>query len=117
MEIEIVKDKAATIVHVSGRLNASSVGTLEEHLRREAQEGGACLILDLSQLEYISSAGLRVLLLVGKQMKVKGAYMALCGLNSGIQQVFKISGFFPLFNTFDSLDAALRAVSSKPSED
>lgn len=109
MKIEILKDPKATVVQLSGRLNAANVTILEDELQKQLKEGALRLIIDLEGLEYVSSAGLRVFLLIGKQITEAGSYMALARLNSGIEQVFKISGFLSLFNVFDSIEEALKA--------
>ncbi len=108
MEVKIIQQKTAgCVIAVKGRVDASNVNALHEALEEQIENGVRYLLVDLELMEYISSAGLRVLLLVAKEMQSAGAYMALCGLREGIRQVFEISGFFALFNTFASLQEGL----------
>src|SRR5947208_748739 len=69
------------------------------------------LVLDLSQLEYISSAGLRVLMLAGKQVKAQGGTLILSGLQPLVAEIFQISRFAMVFTITPSLREALAKAS------
>ena len=64
--------------------------------------GNDRLLIELSQLEYISSAGLRVLLVVAKRIQQKGGKVVLCALVPNVKEVFEISGFSSIFKIFDN---------------
>ena len=76
---------------VSGRLDTTTAPELDAALK-EALPGVKELVLDFSALDYISSAGLRVLLSTQKIMSKQGG-MKLTGVNEGIMEVFEITGF------------------------
>ena len=76
---------------VSGRLDTTTAPELDAALK-EALPGVKELVLDFSALDYISSAGLRVLLSTQKIMSKQGS-MKLTGVNEGIMEVFEITGF------------------------
>ena len=78
-------------VKVEGRLDTTTAPTLEEELK-EAVQGVEDLKLDFSNLEYISSAGLRVLLVMQKIMNKQGK-MSVCGLNETVREIFDVTGF------------------------
>ena len=78
-------------VKVEGRLDTTTAPTLEEELKG-AVEGVENLRLDFSNLEYISSAGLRVLLVMQKIMNKQGS-MSVCGLNETVKEIFDVTGF------------------------
>ncbi len=78
-------------VAVSGRLDTTTAPELDAALR-EALPGVKELVLDFSALDYISSAGLRVLLSAQKTMSKQGS-MKLTGVNESVMEVFEITGF------------------------
>ena len=83
-------DKALTVA-LKGRLDTSTAPQLEAELK-EALEGVAALTLDLGALEYISSAGLRVLLSAQKQMNRQGE-MKITHVNETVMEIFEVTGF------------------------
>ena len=78
-------------ISVEGRLDATTVPELKAELQ-EAAECADKLVLDFSKLEYISSAGLRVLLATYKTMASKGG-MVITGVNEVVTEIFDITGF------------------------
>ena len=89
--MEIIKTKKETSLSIAlqGRLDTTTAPQLEAEL---LLAGITELVLDFSELEYISSAGLRVLLSAQKVMSKQGA-MILRGVNEEIMEVFEITGF------------------------
>lgn len=89
--MEIIKAKKETSLNIAlqGRLDTTTAPQLEAEL---LLDGITELVLDFSELEYISSAGLRVLLSAQKVMSKQGA-MILRGVNEEIMEVFEITGF------------------------
>ena len=94
MSIEkIINGDAATLV-VSGRLDMQMAPELEKELD-SVLDGIKELTLDMSALEYVSSAGLRVILKAQKAMNIQGS-MKLTGVNDSIMEVFDITGFLEI---------------------
>ena len=100
-----------TIVSLTGRLDSSSSPTAEESFASVLGDGAARLAIDLSQLEYISSAGLRVLLVVAKKIQQAAGKVVLFGLLPTVREVFAISGFDRIFAIETDLAAAVAAMS------
>ena len=75
------------------------------------QAGGDRLVLDFSAVEYISSVGLRVLILASKQVKKQGGALAVCGLQPVVREIFEISRFNLVLDVFPALRAALARLS------
>ena len=73
-------------------------------------EPGTRLVLDLNGLEYISSAGLRVILSAAKKMKARNGKLGLSRLQPRVREVFQVSGFSSIIPVFETLPAALDAV-------
>ena len=91
MNIQTKKDNDALTIAVEGRLDTSTAPQLEECIKNSL-DGITSLSLDLSALDYISSAGLRVLLSAQKQMMAKGQ-MKITGANETVMEIFEITGF------------------------
>jgi len=104
----------AVVVSPSGRIDQSNAdafqAALAPHLERCAA-GQDRLIIDLSGLEYISSAGLRILMLAGKQCKAQKGMLVLTGLQPLVREIFEISKFTLVFTITPSLDDALAKAS------
>ena len=89
--IEIKKNAGETVIEIVGRLDTTTAPALEKTINEDIEDTQD-LILDLKGLEYISSAGLRVLLSAQKKMLKKGA-MAVKNVGAEIMDVFEITGF------------------------
>jgi anti-anti-sigma factor len=109
MDINEQRADGATILQFSGRLDGTNSATTDTSLA-DAVGRNPTLILDLAKLDYISSAGLRVLLKAAKQAQTAKQKLLLAGLQPSVKQVFEISGFSTLFATFDTNDAALASL-------
>lgn len=107
LEISTFHQSSTLIVHMKGRIDASSAKDLEQQVLQHIQAGETQLILDFSEVDYISSAGLRVVLLIAKQLNGKGGSFKLCKMNEIILNVFEISGFSQLFSIFNTLEDAI----------
>src|SRR4051794_35882954 len=110
--MEFAHENAGDVVvaKLAGRLDSSSAATAEEQLTRLIANRAPRLVIDLSKLEYISSAGLRVLLLVARKVQQAHGKLALFGLTPGVQEVFSISGFNTIFTIRDDAAAAIDTV-------
>ena len=91
MTIEKINNGTALTLVVAGRLETLTAPSLEKVVREEL-DGVTELVFDLTGLEYISSAGLRVLLTAQKTMNAKGA-MKVTGVNGIVREVFEVTGF------------------------
>ncbi len=96
----------ATIAHFEGNLNTGTAPEAQAHLDALVDAGNSVIIVDLSGVDFVSSAGLRVLLATAKRMSPAGV-VRLCGLNPSVQEVFDVSGFSTIFSIFDDETAAL----------
>ncbi len=97
-----------TVADLSGRLDTRASGPASEALFRIAQ-GASTVLLNLENLEFISSAGLRVLLRTESKLTGSGGTMKLCGANGIVKQVLEISGLRDLIELHDSEHDALSA--------
>ena len=96
MNIEIIKNENDIIIGVSGRLDTTTAPTLETAINDNITTCKT-ITLDLNGLNYISSAGLRVLLTTQKKIKTTGT-MKLINVSSDIMEVFEITGFVDILD-------------------
>jgi len=85
------------VVTVSGRLDASTAPEAEKVLTESMAAAEPRLVLDLAGVDYVSSAGLRVLLATAKRVKRERGRLVLCGLQEQVREVLEMSGMLPLF--------------------
>lgn len=97
MQIGEVNVEGALVVAPVGRVDSVSSAELERVVVARIDEGQRRLVIDLAEVEYISSAGLRVLLLAAKRLKGPPPGLVLCGLGPGVRTVLELAGFLPLF--------------------
>lgn len=107
MEISVRDEQGFTVVSVSGRLDAGTAQTLEKSCANLISEGKSKVVLNLSDLEYVSSAGLRSVLTVAKKLKAVSGSLVLCGLHGLVKEVFSISGFDSFFPVYESVESAI----------
>lgn len=107
MEIRMKASEDVCVVSLAGKLDSLSASACESTLKQAVAEGNIRFILDLSELSYISSAGLRVLLAIAKQLKARGGKVSLANLQSNVREVFEMTGFISIFAVHESVDAAL----------
>jgi anti-anti-sigma factor len=105
------------VASVSGRVdhaNAEPFRSALWPLLESCAQGRDRLLLDLGRLDYISSAGLRVLMLAARQVKQQGGTVAVAGLGSVVQEIFEISRFTLVFPVFETVAAGLSGLSGRP---
>lgn len=105
-------EAAVWLVGVSGRLDQSLTPQLESALSSLLNGGYHHLIVDLSEVTYINSGGLRCLVSAWRQSRQRGGNLALCGLSQRIADVFAIVGFNKVFQIFPTAGEAQQAILS-----
>jgi anti-anti-sigma factor len=107
MNIAESRREGNLIIAPSGRIDSSTSPVFDRHLSAVIDRGDTRLVIDLTELEYISSTGLSAFLSAAKKIRASNGRMALTGLNSRIRLVFEMSGFLRLFPIFPTVEAAL----------
>jgi anti-sigma B factor antagonist len=110
MEISQERDGDVVIVRLSGRLDSSAAPAAEERLSAALTGTPPRVAIDMGQLVYISSAGLRVLLVLAKKVQQEKGKVALGGLAANVREVFTVSGFDTIFPIEADATAAVAAV-------
>ena len=106
----------AVVVRVEGRLDQDTCEIFRSDLMgfvdAAARDGGA-IVLDLSPLDYVSSAGLRCFMLASRQAKAQHGKIFVASLQPMVKEIFEISHFNLVFQVFPSVREALGAVSAE----
>jgi anti-anti-sigma factor len=114
MELSSKRFADAVVLYPVGRIDHATAegfkAALVPYLAR-CTAGGDRVVLDLSGVEYISSVGLRVLMLASKQVKAQGGSLAVCGLGPVVREIFEISRFTLVLDVFSALREALARLS------
>lgn len=86
----------ATVVLLQGQINSANAAETEAQVLALVDHGAKALVLDFSALDYISSAGLRMVLVLAKRLKQDGGRLVLCAMQPHVREVFEISGFLAI---------------------
>lgn len=103
MEIKIENRPKLIVAQIIGNLDGSTSDQAQEQLMPLANNK-SCMALDLSKCNYISSAGLRVLLMLAKQFTAQGSRLGLAGLCEEVKDVMDMTGFINFFKLYNSVD-------------
>jgi anti-sigma B factor antagonist len=110
MEVDVRKMDNTTIVAINGELDGKTAPEAQAKILPLAG-GDVSLLIDMSQVGYMSSAGLRMMLLIYRQIGASGGSVALIGLTEEIEETMELTGFLSYFDTFDSVESAIEKMS------
>ncbi len=110
MEIQTRNEANATVVTITGRLDAVTAPEYEATVQQLIAGGSIRLVIDFAGLDYISSAGLRGLLVTAKLLKAKGGLVRFATVEGTVKEVFDISGFGSIFQMDATVAASLAAL-------
>ncbi len=110
MEIKDDKIDGQNVVSLSGRIDSTAAVEFEEKLIELIDAGNHSMIIDFLRVQFISSAGLRVLLLAAKKVKPYGGKILLCDMSKDVREVFDISGFSSIFDIHENVSTAISSL-------
>jgi anti-anti-sigma factor len=110
LEINEQRDGDIVVLGPVGRINNDTSPEFQSRLLGSVGSAGVKVLVDFSQVDYISSAGLRALMAASKQSKATGGRLAVTGLNAVVKEIFTISRFSYVVNVFETLAEALSAL-------
>ncbi len=110
IEIQESREGDVLVYSLKGRLDSQTYHEMEREMETWLAAGTNHLVGDLSQLDYISSAGLRVLLLAAKKLAGRGGRMGLCSPQEHVKEVFDITGVSDIIPITGSKEEALKAI-------
>ncbi len=109
MELKVDKKSGVTVIEIIGDLDGTSAETAQKEISENITPG-CSLIFNMEKCTFISSAGLRVLLVSAKHIKRENGKGALAGLSGDIKDVMEMTGFDHIFNNYDNISKAIEAV-------
>ncbi|KAA6187755.1 STAS domain-containing protein [Thiohalocapsa marina] len=109
MNVSEEKIDNALVLKVSGRIDSSTAPDLQTHLM-DCIGRAPTILIDLAETDYMSSAGLRVILMGAKTCKKDARQFGLCCLQESVHEVFEISGFLSIIQAFATREEALQAL-------
>ena len=111
MGLLVAKKSEVIVVMPDDQLDTNTSPEAEKMLMAQIDAGETRIVIDFSKTDYMSSAGLRVILKTASLLQQQGGGFALCNANEQIVEVLEISGFLEIVNYFSSLEDAVTAVS------
>ena len=110
MDLNPTRNGKAMVVHPQGRIDHGSAPEFQTALLDAVQQCGGdpdTLVIDMAGVEYISSVGLRALMIASKQAKAQGARIAAAALTPVVREIFEISRFQHVVTSYETVDAAI----------
>jgi anti-anti-sigma factor len=107
MDIRFTTLEGYTVLSANGRIDTTKAGDFEADIMKAIESEACRIILDCSGLNYISSSGLRIFLVVLKKMKASKGQFRLCSLQPGIREIFDIAGFSSVFSIYTDQETAI----------
>ena len=106
MNVEITNNTGIIIITIEGSIDSKTAGDLQSQIMNKITETDK-VILDLSKVDFVSSAGLRLLLMVYRQIKLKNGKVILVNVFEEIQDVMSMTGFINFFNISNTIEDAI----------
>jgi anti-anti-sigma factor len=111
MEISQEQEGGIVYITIKGRLDADSAQEAEKTVNEALGSDTTKLLFDLGALDYLSSAGLRVLLSAAKEIRRRDGKIVLCALTQFVKEIFEVSGFEALIPIEDSVESGVAVLS------
>jgi anti-sigma B factor antagonist len=107
LELQFTPHEKAGVVTVIGNIDAQTALNLTNYTSAQIAKGCTCLVYDLSQVNFMSSAGLRVILIALKESRRQRGDLRLAALQPGVEKVLKLAGFNRILKSYASVEEAL----------
>ena len=108
MELIEKNTEKCMIIGIKGRLDTINYSILEKRLMELLDQNVSKILVNCSQMDYVSSSGLRILLMALKRITMAKGKFVLCSLQENIREIFEISGFTTIFEIYSNEEDALR---------
>lgn len=107
MDARIEERGEVIVVHIGGRLDAASSPQLEKQINSVIDAGQFKLVLDCAELDYLSSAGMRLMLSAFKRLKSLEGKLVVCNLKDDVMEVIKMAGFNHVLEFYSSVEESI----------
>jgi len=111
MNIDAVKENDIDILRLDGNVDFATAGILDAKITELVNDGSVKLLLNFTNVPFIASAGLRVLLKCAQRVQPSGGSVHLCGVNEVVREVIEVAGFENVLKMFDTEGEALQSFS------
>ena len=111
MDVTSQRTDAALIVSAEGRVDGANARKFQKAVENVINDGDRAVVLDMAGLSYISSAGLRSILLIAKGLQKRNSQFAVCSMQDPLREVFRIVGFDKIVSIYDSQGEAIDSLS------
>jgi anti-sigma B factor antagonist len=112
MNIHATQRVQSTVVSIEGSVDAMTANQVMSFMNSHISDQETQLIIDLAQVEFMSSAGLRAILTTLKESRRHGGDLRLAAAQPGVEKILKMSGFTSILKTFATVDEAVKSYSS-----
>ncbi len=112
LELQTSQEAGVAVVAAIGSIDSKTAPELEKALVKLLAEKKREVVIDLSRLDYVASAGLRIFVMIGKRLQAEGGRLALCSVNPSVMKVLEVSGFVALFAIRPSRQEAIEWLAS-----
>ncbi len=116
MEIRESQREGFVVLELAGRLETKTSHLFEQKVIEHLSAGARQFVIDFQEVEFVSSAGLRVLLMLAKKVKAGEGALALSAVNESVRQILDVSGFASFFVLAPSIDAAIQEAGRRNAE-
>jgi anti-sigma B factor antagonist len=110
MKVTLSQENGVNVISIEGSIDGKTAPMIRQEIG-PTLEGAKTAILDLSKVDYLSSAGLRLLLLIYREFSAKSGKLVLLGVSDDIRTVMSHTGFLNFFTLAGSMPEALQAIS------
>lgn len=111
MPVETTTEGSVWIIKVSGRMRPELADEFEQVCQQTLEAGHKQLVVDIGELQYVSSLGLRAFVQVAKNAHRLDSVAVLCGMKGMVKELFDMTNLGGLFHTFDNVEAAVASFS------
>lgn len=109
MDVSIKEQDGITIASLSGKLDSNSAGDVQDLILEKITEG-VKFIFDMEACSFVSSAGLRTLLIIAKRIKLNNASAAMAAVSDEILEVMEMTGFDDMFASYKTVAEAIESL-------
>ncbi len=98
------------VVTLTGRIDAAAAPTVRDRVREAVAAGARHVVIDLADVSFLSSSGLRILLLLARELRRQNCDVRLCAARPHVAEVFRLTGFDQIFELYPSREAAVESI-------
>lgn len=109
LNYDFEEEQGIMVVRLDGRLDATSAPQLDTKLSEQIDAGKSRILLDFGKVEYLSSAGMRLLLSDTRRLKGQGGQLGICSINDDVMEIIKVAGFERILNIYPTESQALQS--------